>query len=266
MTALPRADRGRDHADVLGCRIDRLDMAETVARCESFVESGTFAQHVAINAAKLVSMHEDRELQETIGGCELVSADGQAVVWASRLIGDPLPERVAGIDLMDELMALAARRGHRVYVLGARHEVLERALSRLCERHPDLQLAGYRDGYFSEAEEAEVAAEIQHCRPQMLFVAMPSPRKEYFLGRHGQGMGVPFAMGVGGSIDVVAGEVHRAPGVMQRLGLEWLFRLLQEPARLFPRYARTNTIFAYLVLREMIRRRRVRGRGDRDRL
>ena len=249
------SERPPDRANVLGCEIDRLSMAETVARCESFVEADAFAQHVAINAAKLVAMHSDHELRETIEQCEVVSADGQALVWASRLIGDPLPERVAGIDLMDELMALAACHGHRVYVLGARPEVLNRALDALRRRHPGLPVAGYRDGYFSDPEEAQVVEDIRASRPQMLFVAMPSPQKEYFLGRHGEAMGVPFVMGVGGSIDVVAGDVSRAPAFVQRLGLEWLFRLLQEPGRLLPRYARTNGAFVYLVLREMIRRR-----------
>jgi N-acetylglucosaminyldiphosphoundecaprenol N-acetyl-beta-D-mannosaminyltransferase len=177
-------------------------------------------------------MQHDPELRRIVDACELVSADGQSVVWASRLLGDPLPERVAGIDLMQELLALAERRGFRVFILGAKPEVLEMARRRILAQHPRLQLVGTRDGYFSEAEaeEAKVAEEIRDARPDILFVAMSSPRKEYWLARYGRTIDVPFVMGVGGAIDVVAGITQRAPGPFQRLGLEWAYRLAQEPA------------------------------------
>jgi N-acetylglucosaminyldiphosphoundecaprenol N-acetyl-beta-D-mannosaminyltransferase len=249
------ADAPASRATVLSCAIDRVDMAGALARCERSIASRSYVQHMAINAAKLVAMRDDPELARVIRGCELVTADGQAVVWASRVLGDPLPERVAGIDLMEALMARAAQRGYRVYILGARREVLEEAVRRLHERHPGLQIVGYRDGYFSDDEEAAVADAIAHARPDILFVAMSSPRKELFLGRRGPAMDVPFVMGVGGAIDVVSGITKRAPRIMQRLGLEWLFRLLQEPRRLFRRYAVTNAHFVELVLRERLRGR-----------
>jgi N-acetylglucosaminyldiphosphoundecaprenol N-acetyl-beta-D-mannosaminyltransferase len=239
-------------ANILGCSIDRLDMAATLAQVEDAIASRQFMQHMAVNAAKLVTMRDDPKLREIIGDCGLVNADGQSVVWASKLLGDPLPERVAGIDLMHALVALAERRGYRVYFLGARAEVLERALDRLRSAYPDLQVAGARDGYFTDAEQAEVCAAIQASRPDILFVAMSSPRKEYFLGEYGPRLGVPFVMGVGGSVDVVAGVTRRAPVAWQRLGLEWLFRLLQEPRRMFRRYAVTNARFAYLVGRALV--------------
>jgi N-acetylglucosaminyldiphosphoundecaprenol N-acetyl-beta-D-mannosaminyltransferase len=172
------------------------------------------------------------------------------------VLGDPLPERVAGIDLMQALFALAARNGYGVYILGARAEVLERAVEELRGRHPGLRVVGCRDGYFGPEEDAEVAREIREARPDMLFVAISSPRKEYFLGEQGPGLGVPFAMGVGGAIDVIAGETRRAPRWMQRLGLEWLYRLAQEPRRLLRRYATTNGRFVALVARDWVRRRR----------
>lgn len=243
-------------AEVLGCPIDRVDLAGALARCEQAIAERGYVQHMAINAAKLVAMQSDAELAAVIRGCELVTADGQAVVWASRVLGDPLPERVAGIDLMEALLARAALRGYRVYVLGARPDVLERALERLREHHPGLRLAGHRDGYFAVEHDAEVAAAIAAARPDILLVAISSPRKELFLGRHGPAMGVPFVMGVGGAIDVVAGLTRRAPRWLQRIGLEWLYRLLQEPRRLFRRYAVTNVRFVELVLRASLR-----GRG-----
>jgi N-acetylglucosaminyldiphosphoundecaprenol N-acetyl-beta-D-mannosaminyltransferase len=236
-----------DRADILGCPIDRLGMAETLAAIERAIATGGYTQHMAINAAKLVAMKDDPKLCEIIDGCELVNADGQSVVWASRLLGDPLPERVAGIDLMVALLDLAESRGYRVYFLGARAAVLERAVNRLQERYPELRVAGARDGYFTDDEAADVCDEIRSSRADVLFVAMSSPRKEYFLGEFGPDLGVPFVMGVGGSIDVIAGITRRAPRAWQRLGLEWLYRLLQEPRRMFRRYAVTNTRFIVLV-------------------
>ena len=236
-----------DRAEILGCPIDRLGMTDTLARIEQAIADGQYTQHMAINAAKLVAMHDDPKLFEIIDNCGLVNADGQSVVWASRLVGDPLPERVAGIDLMTALVELAQRRGYRVYILGARAEVLEQAVEQLRERFPRLQIAGARDGYFGDHEAPQVCDEIRTSRAEILFVAMGSPRKEYFLGEYGPQLGVPFVMGVGGSIDVIAGVTRRAPAVWQRLGCEWLFRLLQEPKRMFRRYAVTNARFVGLV-------------------
>jgi N-acetylglucosaminyldiphosphoundecaprenol N-acetyl-beta-D-mannosaminyltransferase len=241
-------------ATILGCEIDRLDVAGALRHCEEIIERGDFTQQVSINVAKLVALLDDPRLRETVNRCELINADGQGVVWASRLLGDPLPERVAGIDLMHRLLALAEKRGYRVFILGARPEVLERAVVRLREAHPHIVLVGHRHGYFGGEEIPAVCEEIRRARPQILFVAMSSPRKEYFLGEHGAELGVPFAMGVGGAIDVVAGVTKRAPIVLRHLGLEWLFRLLQEPRRLARRYVVTNSRFAVLLARALVTR------------
>src|SRR3989440_5914592 len=146
---------------VLGCAIDRVDMDAALARCEELVRDGRFAQHMAVNAAKLVTMRDDPEMREITARCELVTADGQGVVWASRVLGDPLPERVAGIDLMEALFARAEAAGKSVYILGAREEVLERAVAELRRRHPRLRIAGHRHGYFSPEEEGRVGAAIR---------------------------------------------------------------------------------------------------------
>jgi N-acetylglucosaminyldiphosphoundecaprenol N-acetyl-beta-D-mannosaminyltransferase len=249
-----RASVSSDRALVLGCAIDRLDMQQTLERIEALIAERSFAQHVAINAAKIVAMHNDPALREVIERCELVSADGQAVVWASRLLGDPLPERVAGIDLMHELLALAERRGLRVYILGAQPQVLARAVDRIRRRHPKLKLVGARDGYFSAADDAAVAEEVRLARPDVLFVAMSSPRKEFFLGRYGRQIDVPFVMGVGGAVDVIAGVTRRAPRLWQQAGFEWLYRLLQEPRRLSGRYLSTNIAFGFLLARGVLAR------------
>jgi N-acetylglucosaminyldiphosphoundecaprenol N-acetyl-beta-D-mannosaminyltransferase len=250
----------RDRAEVLGCTIDRVDMPEALRRCESYIvgKPGPH-QHMAVNAAKIVSSRRDVDLRRMINRCDLVTADGQAVVWASRLLGDPLPARVTGIDLMYQLLALADRHAYRVFILGARPHAVSLAVARVRTRYPRLMIAGYRDGYFSQADEPHVVAQIRAARPDLLFVAMPTPRKENFLGRWGGSLDVPFAMGVGGAVDVLAGETRRASPLLQRLGLEWAFRLAQEPRRLWKRYLFTNSAFAWLTVRGVARRRSGRG-------
>ena len=248
---LPAHDRAR----ILGVEIDRLDMDATVRRCAEIIESGGPAQHVAVNVAKTVAVRDDDRLRAIVEGCDLVSVDGMPVVWASRILGDPLPERVTGIDLMFRLLALAEERGYRVFILGAKQEVLETAVANLGERYPRLTVAGFHHGYFDDADSAAVCDVVRAAEPHILLVAMSSPRKEYWLADHAADLGVPFSMGVGGSIDVVAGLTKRAPGFMQRHGLEWFYRFVQEPRRLGPRYLRTNARFAGLLVSELFSRR-----------
>jgi N-acetylglucosaminyldiphosphoundecaprenol N-acetyl-beta-D-mannosaminyltransferase len=235
--------------ELLGLPLDVLDVRSTLDQIEDFVNSRAPHQHVVVNAAKIVQAQRSPDLAEVIRSCDLINADGMAVVWAGRLLGVPVPERVAGIDLMDDVLARAAVKGWRVYFLGARQEVVEEVARRETARHPGLTVAGFRNGYWTPLEEAGVVRAVAEARPDILLVAMPSPQKEHFLGRHKETLAVPFVMGVGGSFDVVAGKVNRAPRWMQRAGLEWLFRMLQEPRRMFTRYLVGNTRFVMLVLR-----------------
>jgi N-acetylglucosaminyldiphosphoundecaprenol N-acetyl-beta-D-mannosaminyltransferase len=254
----------RERADVLGCELDRVDMPQAVSRCEAYVQARSHARHMAVNVAKIVSSRREAQLRRVINGCDLVTADGQAVVWASRLLGDPVPARVTGIDLMEQLLVLADRRGYRIFLLGARPEVLAAATARIRARYPGVDIAGRRDGYFSESDEPGIVAEIREARPDLLFVALPSPRKEYFLAKWATGLDVPFSMGVGGAFDVLAGRTRRAPRPLQRLGLEWAFRLAQEPGRLWRRYLVTNSAFVWMTVRSVANRRRARGPVDRS--
>jgi len=232
-----------------------LSLDEAVARCRELIEEpGRTASQASVNAAKLVALREDARLRRAVFDCDLVTADGQSVVWASRLLGDPLPERVAGIDLMARLVEAAEEHGYRVFFLGATPGVLARAVAELRARHPRLHVAGARDGYFRPDEESAVREEIRAAAPDILFVAMGSPRKEHWVAA-APDLDVGFAMGVGGSLDVIAGHVRRAPRLVQRLGLEWLFRLAQEPRRLVRRYVTTNTRFLLLLTRELTHRR-----------
>jgi N-acetylglucosaminyldiphosphoundecaprenol N-acetyl-beta-D-mannosaminyltransferase len=241
--------------ELLGCPVDALTMAETVARVEDAIAQRETVQHVAINAAKVVRYQRDPDLRAAVDGCELATADGQPVVWAARVLGRPLPERVAGIDLMDALLGVSRERSYGVFLLGARAEVLERAEAEILRRHPGVRIVGRHHGYFGAEGEAAVVDEVAEARPDILFVALETPAKELFLARNKARLAVPFVMGVGGSFDVLAGERRRAPRWMRRTGLEWLFRLLQDPRRLARRYAVGNTQFMWLVARERVRPR-----------
>jgi N-acetylglucosaminyldiphosphoundecaprenol N-acetyl-beta-D-mannosaminyltransferase len=240
---------------LLGLPLDLLNTEETLDRIEEMVGSNGVHQHVVLNAAKVVQAQHDDDLRAAIEACDVVNADGMSVVWAGRLLGVPVPERVAGIDLMEELLARAALRGWPVYLLGAREEVVSKVATIERQRHPGLIVAGYRNGYWRPEQEDDVVEAVVMARPKLLFVAMPSPKKEHFLARHKETLRVPFVMGVGGSFDVVAGTTSRAPRWMQVTGTEWVYRLIQEPRRMARRYAVGNTKFILLVLRRLFRTR-----------
>jgi N-acetylglucosaminyldiphosphoundecaprenol N-acetyl-beta-D-mannosaminyltransferase len=242
--------------EMMGCQIDNLSMAETLDTVEGFIASGRPHQHVVVNVDKLVKASRSAGLRKIINDCALVNVDGMPVVWASRLLGRPLKERVAGVDLFDALMVRAAQRGWRVYFLGATQAVLDEARARYQARLPQLQFAGARNGYWRPEEEEQVVADITAARADLLFVAISSPKKEQFLGQWQARMRVPFARGVGGSFDVMAGHVRRAPLWMQRSGLEWFFRFLQEPRRMFRRYFIEDMAFFGLLWQEWRHRAR----------
>lgn len=237
---------------VFGVPLTPLPLDGTVDRVAELVAQGGHHQHVALNAAKVVAMVDDPKLASIVRSCSVVSADGQAVVWAARLLGVAVPERVAGIDLMDALLARAALMGWSVYFLGARQDVVEQVVAAETARHLGLRVAGFRNGYWDPQDEAAVVAEVARSGADLLFVAMPTPRKEEFLAANLDRLDVAFAMGVGGTFDVVAGVVSRAPAWMQRAGLEWMHRLGQEPRRMFRRYAVGNTRFVALTARHLL--------------
>ena len=240
---------------LMGCHIDNLSMEDTLVKVEEFIQSGQPHQHVVVNVDKLVKASRDESLRRIINDCALINADGMPVVWASRLLGTPLKERVAGVDLFEALMRRAADKGWRVFLLGAREDVVRAVRDTYLRKYPPLLIAGWRNGYWDgEQEEAEVVEQIRASRADLLFVAISSPKKEIFLGRHQAAMQIPFAMGVGGTFDVAIGRVRRAPRWMQKSGLEWLFRFMQEPRRLFRRYFIDDMAFIWLLIKEAARR------------
>ncbi|TXS32265.1 glycosyltransferase [Streptomyces sp. ms191] len=238
---------------LFGVRLDALTMDETLGRCLTAVREGERLEIGVVNAAKLVNMRRDPALARAVSGCDLVLADGQAVVWAGRLLRRPLPERVAGIDLFMRLLAEAETAGMSVYFLGAREEVLERMLREVAARFPALRVAGSRNGYFDDSEQPAIADAVKESGAQLLFLGMTSPKKEIFVAGYGERSGVNLVHGVGGSFDILAGVTRRAPEGWQRLGLEWLYRAAQEPRRLGRRYLTTNVAFVLMTARELLR-------------
>lgn len=237
---------------LFGLPVDLLSYDETVERILAAIAAGKRCQHVALNVAKLVNARTNAELDRDIRDSDIVGIDGMGIVYALRLLGHPPCERVAGADLFESLMAECAARGLRPYLLGATPDVLSAAQLKLAERYPDLALAGSHHGYFTAEQEGTVCDQIRGSGADCLFIAMPTPRKERFMARHRDTLGVPFVMGIGGTLDVVAEHVRRAPALAQSLGLEWAYRMMQEPRRLAGRYLRTNLIFAGLIVRALL--------------
>ena len=238
----------------LGIPVDAFTMDETINMIDEAIEAKKQINHVVINAGKVVLMQKDIDLYNSVVSCDIINADGQSIVWASRFLGKQLPGRVAGIDLMQKLVYLAALRQYKCFFFGAKDEVLKRVVSIYITKYGPSIIGGYRNGYFTEEEEPEIANQIALSESQLLFVAIPSPQKENFLFTYRDILStVNFTMGVGGSFDVVAGITKRAPNWMQRLGMEWFFRFMQEPKRMWRRYLIGNSKFIWLVIKEKLR-------------
>ncbi|HLW33071.1 MAG TPA: WecB/TagA/CpsF family glycosyltransferase [Aequorivita sp.] len=236
---------------ILNTTIDNLSMQETLAVVEEKIRAGEQLHHVVVNAGKIVSMQKDKELRNSVEQSHIINADGQAVVWASKFLGKPLKERVAGIDFMANLVEMAHKNKYKIFLFGAKEDVVKAVVDKYSELFSPEIIAGYRNGYFSLSEEEEIAHQIANSGTQMLFVAITSPIKENFLYRHREILkNVNLIMGVGGSFDVVAGKTKRAPTWMQKAGLEWFYRFAQEPRRMWKRYLVGNSKFILLVLKE----------------
>lgn len=229
--------------------MNALSLDETVREVEEIVKRGVPTQHVVVNASKVNLMEADKDLAKIVNDCPLINADGASVVWAAKKLGVPLAERVTGIDLFQELVKLAAQKGYKIYLFGAKEEVVTKVKAIFEERYPGIQIVGYRNGYFTEADEPQIVADMAASGADMMFVAFSSPKKEYWVHKYLGQLGIPFVMGVGGSFDVVAGVTDRAPKWMQDHGLEWFYRFIQEPGRLWKRYIVGNAKFVLLTLK-----------------
>ena len=235
----------------LKTHVDNFSLKETLTQIKQAIDQKKQLHHVVVNASKIVDMQTDLYLRKSVNESDLINADGQAVVWASKLLGKPLKERVSGIDLMINLVELAAENSYKIFFLGAKEVVVKAVVDKYKTQYSEEIIAGYRNGYFRKNEESNIAREISNSGANMLFVAISSPIKENFLYNNKSSLNkVNFIMGVGGSFDVVSGKTKRAPKWMQDCGLEWFFRFIQEPKRMWKRYLYGNTKFIFLVLRE----------------
>jgi N-acetylglucosaminyldiphosphoundecaprenol N-acetyl-beta-D-mannosaminyltransferase len=249
---------------LLGVPFDNLAMGGTVRRIEQMVASRQPHFVVTANVDFLVQARRDVELHRILLDAHLVLCDGTPLVWASRLLGNPLPERVAGSDLAPRLIEAGARNNYRFFFLGASPEANEQAVARLMEQYPALNIAGHYAPPFKpllEMDHEEIKRRVRAARPDVLFVAFGCPKQEKWIAMHYRSLGVPVTIGVGATIDFLAGRMKRAPRWMQRTGTEWIFRMLQEPRRLFKRYVTDLRCFGSTLLAQCWQMQWRRGRG-----
>jgi N-acetylglucosaminyldiphosphoundecaprenol N-acetyl-beta-D-mannosaminyltransferase len=242
--------------EFLDAPMHALTMTETLDLARHAMETRQSLHHTVVNVAKLVNMRSNAELAQDVSEADLINIDGAGVVWGARLFGVSVPERVAGVDIMEGLFKICHERGFRPFLLGAEQHVLDAVQARLERDYPGLEVAGARDGYFTADQEEDVIAQINASGADCLFVAMPSPRKERFLHKYRLVLRPFFIMGVGGSFDVYGGKVKRAPHWVQKVGMEWAYRVAQEPGRLWRRYWDTNRAYAGLLWNDFWARRR----------
>lgn len=235
---------------ILNCSFASLKMSEVLDWGTQLIQTGERGYICTVNVAILMMMASNSRLQKFVEGASLVVADGQPIIWASQWLSRALPERVTGIDLTFALAEIAQEKQYKIYLLGASREVIKEAAANLKLRYPQLDICGFGDGYFSAAETPERVRIIRQSGAQILIVGMGVPRQEFFLEENWSDLKVNLAIGVGGSFDVIAGKKKRAPVWMQQAGLEWLYRLIQEPQRLWKRYLVTNLQFIYRLLRQ----------------
>ena len=221
-----------DVVEVVGIKIDNVNMDEAAALMEVFLETDRCSKVFTPNSEILLAAVGDGEFGSVLNSGHLVVPDGIGVVIASRFYGTPLKERVAGFDLMMRLMDIADSRGKSVYLLGGREGVAEEAAIKLTESYSSLRIAGTRNGYFEEDSENDIVNEINNSKADILLAALGAPKQEKFIYKHSDNLKVKIAMGVGGSLDVLAGKVKRAPEFYQKAGLEWFYRLVKEPRRI----------------------------------
>lgn len=237
----------------LNTYVNALTMEQTIDFAEEMIRRRIPTQHVVINALKVNLMQEDPELRRIVNSCPLINADGMSTVWGARLLGIPVQERVAGVDLFLELTERSAQCGYKIYLFGAREEVVKKTKEVLEERYPGVQIVGYRNGYFTEADEPGIVDEMAKSGADIMFVGFSSPKKEYWINRNLQKVNIPFVMGVGGCFDWLAGVTKRPPIWVEKCGLAWFFRLIQEPKRMWRRYLIGNPKYVMLVLKEKLR-------------
>jgi len=251
---------------ILGVEIDSLTMDDAIVAFDALISRGTPAIVYSVNVDVCMKIQQDPELRRMFREAELVLVDGTPMMWAARLLGSPLAGRVSGSDLVPAFCAAAAMKGYRVYFIGAAPGIAERAKQFLQDEHPGLRIVGtYAPPLGFDTDDYESAKAVDLVRaadPDVLFAAFGVPKQEKWLFRNRDALKVPVSMGIGSSLDYLAGRLRRAPRWMQVLGLEWTYRLVQEPGRLWRRYLIDDPPFFYYLFREMLRQRNEQSRQD----
>ena len=237
---------------ILGIRLDLIDLQGTLNKTEQFIRTRKPHQIVVVNVAKVIRAQKNKFLKKIIDEADLVGADGVPLVWISNLFKPKIPGRVNGTDLMEALVKLSSEKGYSIFFFGAEESVIKKVVNIYSQQYPDLKIAGYRNGYFSKDEEKSIVKEIRDSGADILFIGFGTPKKEIFVKKHKEHLNVPVIHGVGGSFDVIAGKTKRAPVWMQKNGLEWFYRVLQEPARMWKRYLVTNSVFILYILLQLL--------------
>ena len=220
-----------ERVNILGVDVDAVTMAEAVDVVRRAMDTRAGVMVATANAEMLMRATHDEELRHILNASALVVPDGAGTVWAARHLGHAMPERVAGYDLAQELLRCAPAEGRRVYFFGSAPGVAEKAKAKAEQIYPGIEIVGVRNGFFSPADNAAIIAEIRAARPDLLLVALGVPKQEKWIAAHLAEIDVPVAIGVGGTLDVMAGVMKRAPHWMQKAKLEWLFRGLMQPKR-----------------------------------
>ena len=220
-----------ERVNILGVDVDAVTMAEAVNVVRRAMDTRAGVMVATANAEMLMRATHDEELRRILNASALVVPDGAGTVWAARHLGHAMPERVAGYDLAQELLRCAPAEGRRVYFFGSAPGVAEKAKAKAEQLYPGIEIVGVRNGFFSPADNAAIIAEIRAARPDLLLVALGVPKQEKWIAAHLAALDVPVAIGVGGTLDVMAGVMKRAPHWMQKAKLEWLFRGLMQPKR-----------------------------------
>jgi N-acetylglucosaminyldiphosphoundecaprenol N-acetyl-beta-D-mannosaminyltransferase len=240
--------------NMLNCSIAKVTMPEVISLVESYVRNGTFHLGFGINADLAVKMNESREFKDIIHKSDIIFADGMSVVIASRLLRKSLPERIGAIELFEALLPIATEKQFKIFLLGTKDNILEKAVDCYHFKYPGIKISGFHNGYWSPNEEDSIIDKINMCSPDLLFLGISSPKREQFIDKNrSKFKSVSFALGVGGTFDIHAGKFTRAPIWIQKIGLEWFWRLLQEPRRMFWRYTVNNIKFIYLVLKDIMK-------------
>lgn len=216
---------------IFGLPFSRMSMDETVHHLTRAIELRQTTQVITANPIMVMAALEDPKYGQVMKEAELIVPDGAGVVWAANYVGMPVKERVAGFDLLHRLMQVGEQKRWKVYLLGTSQEIISEAAARLQQKFPLVELVGFHHGYFSDAEDAQVIQKIRQAAPDLLFVARAANNQEPWIHKYKHELGVPLVMGVGGSFDIIAGRLKRAPILFQKLRLEWFYRLLQEPKR-----------------------------------